>query len=522
MFVAPIPARFGTLPFALALAIAGGPLLAQQAQFTPIPGRSTVPGSNQNVCILSGSAGYSGVRVSGDGQVVGTLVYTPGFINGAIPRQAARWTAATGTVVISPDLQGLYPVVGISGDGSAVYGETWRWRTSGGYQDMIPQLTNAIGWQVRTLFGCSLDGLVVVGIEGIYPATGDMFRQAINTGASQLLPRAAGWPDGYFYFNTVSGDGQVVGGSTRQLATSPLGSPTYAGVVITPSGATVITPSGQQAGVTDLSIDGSVAVGYWSLPNNQVRSFRWDRNSGLVRLDTAFSSSSGSFARATSLDGSVVVGDYFSFGQAVTRAFLWNATDGFLDLRAELVNNYGLGIQLAGWQLLTATDVSLDGRTIVGQGISPSGCEQAFLVRFPSVPASAVPYGAGCSGTTGQLALRPTTLPYIGTTYAARCSGASATTVGFAILGLSQQAAPLSNLLPQGQAGCQLLATLDVLQLLPATVDNAFPVNLVIPNAPALVGVVLQQQVAQLQIDAGGVLQSAGTSNGLQLTIGSF
>lgn len=506
----------------LGIAVSCFPLVAQQAQFTPIPGRSTVPGSNQNVCILSGSAGYSGVRVSGDGQVVGTVVYTPGFVNGYIPRQAARWTQATGTVVISPDVPGLYPVVGIANDGSSIYGESWRWRAAGGYQDLRPQLSNALGWQVRTIFECSLDGLVIAGIDGIYPSTGDMFRQAIDTGAPQLLPRAAGWPDGYFYFNTLSGDGQVLGGSTRQLATSPFGSDRYAGVVVTPSGAAVITPSGQQAGVTDLNIDGTVAVGYFSLPSNEVRSFRWDSATGLVNLDSGYPQSSGSFARATSLDGSVVVGDYFQFGQPGTRAFLWRATGGFVDLRDELVNNYGLGTQLAGWSLLTATDVSLDGRTIVGQGLSPSGCEQAFLVRFPAVPASATAYGAGCAGSTGQLVLSASSLPYVGQNYAARCTGSSGNALGFSIYGLAQQAVPVTSVLPQGQPGCQLLTTLDLVLLVAPAIGNVFTTNLPIPNVPSLAGAVLQQQFAQCQVDAAGLLQSVATSNGLLLSIGSF
>jgi uncharacterized membrane protein len=521
MSLSSLPAARRVLPFVLTITACSGALLAQQAQFTPIPGRSTVPGSNQNVSILSGSAGYSGVRVSGDGQVVGTLVYTPGFINGAIPRQAARWTAATGTVVLTPDLEGLYPVVGISGDGSVLYGESWRWRAVGGYQDLLPQLRDANGFQTRVLFGCSLDGLVVAGVEGIYPSTADMFRQGIDTGAPQLLPRAAGWPDGYFYFNTISGDGQVLAGSARQLSTSPFASDTYAGVVITANGPTVITPSATQAGVTDLSIDGSVAVGYATLAND-VRAFRWDASAGLVRLDTAFPAASGSFARATSVDGDLVVGDYFVFGQPGTRAFLWTVNDGFVDLRTELVTNFGLGSQLAGWQLLTATDVSLDGRTIVGQGINPSGWEQAYLLRFPSVLAEALPYGSGCAGSTGQLTLSATTLPYLDTTYVAQCSGASPGTVGLVIYGLTQQAVPLASLLPQGQPGCQLLTTLDSLALLPPVVGNGLTASLVIPNVPALVGGVLLQQVAQVQFGANGALQSVATSNGLQLTIGSF
>jgi len=154
-----------------------------------------------------------------------------------------------------------------------------------------------------------------------------------------------------------------------------------------------------------------------------VRAFRWHTSSGLVLLDTTYPPSSGSFARATNRDGSIVVGDYFVFGQPGTRAFLWDQNRGFVDLRDVLIANAGLGSQLAGWQLLTATDVSLDGRTIVGQGINPSGCEQAFLVRFvetgtpfcfddgsgaacPCANASAVGANAGCLnslGTGGKL-----------------------------------------------------------------------------------------------------------------------
>jgi hypothetical protein len=64
----------------------------QQAQFLPIPGPSATPGSNQNGCYISGSAGYSGVRVSADGSTVATIVYEPGFVNGYVPRQGAVWT----------------------------------------------------------------------------------------------------------------------------------------------------------------------------------------------------------------------------------------------------------------------------------------------------------------------------------------------------------------------------------------------------------------------------------------------
>ena len=357
---------------------------AQAAQFVPIPGISSTPGCNENVCILSGSSGYSGVRVSADGAVVATLVYRPGTISGYIQRSVGRWTQSTGMRVLSPELQGLYPATGISADGSVVYGENWRWTAARGYESLLSSLSFS-----RTIFGCTDDGATVTGIDGRYPSEGDFFVWRIGGGEPRLQARLAEVPTGYFYFNSISGDGRVTGGSAREFDPEDSLVPTrYGAVVITDAGPQLITPVTSQAGVTDLNYDGSVAVGYVSA-GFALRAFRWTQLGGLQLIEAPLGGSDSTYSRAVNANGSVIVGDYLIFGTGGSRAWVWRQGSGFSDLRNELVSEYGLGGQLAGWSLVAATDVSADGRVIVGQGINPDGYEQAFLVRFAGVPCAA-------------------------------------------------------------------------------------------------------------------------------------
>ncbi len=380
---------------ALLAALVPGASSAQQAQFFAIPGVSSVPGTNSNFCGFSGNSGYSAVRVSADGSTVATVVYDPGFANGAVPLRAARWTETSGTVVLTPVLQGLYPCTGISADGRTIYGESWRWTASGGYQDLRPLLGPE-----RTIFGCSDDGQTITGAEGIYGLSQeiDLFRWDLSGGAPQLLPRAPGIPEGYFYFNSISGDGSVVGGSTlRPGGVFQLS----AAARIDASGVQLLTAESSQEGVSDLSYDGRVAVGFTQQNGFQSRAFRWEASTGTVLIDNVAGSDSA-YARAVDADGDVIVGDYLAFGTPGTRAFLWRQGAGFFDLQDELEGNYGLAQQLAGWTLEVAIDVSADGRTIVGSALNPQGCSQAFLVRlFEGVTSycTSATSSAGCVAT---------------------------------------------------------------------------------------------------------------------------
>jgi hypothetical protein len=62
--------------------------------------------------------------------------------------------------------------------------------------------------------------------------------------------------------------------------------------------------------------------------------------------------------------------------------FIWDQIHGMRDLQSMLIDEYGLGQSLAGWKLTDASGISMDGLTIVGGGVNPSGNLEAWLVRL--------------------------------------------------------------------------------------------------------------------------------------------
>ena len=71
-----------------------------------------------------------------------------------------------------------------------------------------------------------------------------------------------------------------------------------------------------------------------------------------------------SFATGVNGDGSKVVGAAGA-GSGQTEAFLWTAATGMRRLRDVLQEQ---GVDLSGWELSFASDISADGKTIVGSG----------------------------------------------------------------------------------------------------------------------------------------------------------
>jgi probable HAF family extracellular repeat protein len=98
-------------------------------------------------------------------------------------------------------------------------------------------------------------------------------------------------------------------------------------------------------------------------------------------------------ALGASWDGSVIVGfELTDLGEE--RAFVWTEAEGARDLKLWLEE---LELELPGWTLIAALDVSLDGTRIVGNGLNPDGNYEGWLVVIPE-PSAASLGGVGVLG----------------------------------------------------------------------------------------------------------------------------
>jgi probable HAF family extracellular repeat protein len=339
-----------------------GSTVVGQALTTPVPNPPTSLAQEQGVYwrngqitalgdLSGGGDASAAISASSDGSVIVgggnqfTLLPNP---NGTIPppttiadAQPVRWVNGVISALEAPAGYHAIRALGVSADGSVVVGEG-----------------------IATI-GQTPQGQPITRAEGFRWANGVMTRVGVLPGGGGS--RATG----------ISADGSViVGDSFANSGDIPF---RWENGVTTPLniGGGLIGPT-----ATAVSSDGRVIVGAGS-GAAAMQSYRLEN--GVTELLSSFGR--GSFATAVSGDGSVIVG-WADVGDGPTRAFVWDAAHGMRDLQNLLQNVYGL--DLSGWNLLEATGVSDDGRTIIGWGTSPISSGQAFLVTLPEPAALSV------------------------------------------------------------------------------------------------------------------------------------
>jgi len=314
--------------------------------------------------------------------------------------EAFQWTRSWGMVGLGylPDYHDS-AAYGVSADGSVVVG------TSGGQAFRWTMSVGMVGlgdwWFHSTPPAVSADGSVVVGGEYFFYGQCPP-REAYRWTLGEGMVRMGYLPGGpsESVATGVSADGSLVVGYSGPYENGNclcLGLPCpcgpmdafrwTAGSGMIGLGLPLNACSG--GGANGVSADGLVVVGEGPLVGHSQVAFRWTADGGIVALGDLPGGVLASSARAVSRDGSVVVGHGES--DSGTEAFIWDVQNGMRSLRDVLGDQYGL--DLTGWTLTSAEDVSDDGRTIVGYGTNPDGFTEAWTATLPGddVNANGVP-----------------------------------------------------------------------------------------------------------------------------------
>jgi uncharacterized membrane protein len=308
--------------------------------------------------LLPGGIQGGASGVSDDGKIV----------VGISASRAFRWTAASGMQLL-PGSQAF--AADISKDGKVIGGHVTSVngiQASLWIDGMLTLLVDPTGnshlVDVRDL---NTDGSVVVGIASSPIGYPEAFRWSADG-----VARMGTLSDPY----GVTGDGSIIVGGT---ISDGLGFRWASGSVIALPIGTMDT---RAAGI-GISIEGSVIVGY---AGNQFSgtAARW-HNGAIESLGDLPGGEVRAIANSCSSNGTVIVGSSHTgvsdpFGYNL-EAFIWDRCNGMRNLKTVLQSE--LGVDLTGWILVSAEDISTDGRFVVGLAINPAGSHEPFLIELP-------------------------------------------------------------------------------------------------------------------------------------------
>lgn len=341
--------RFVVLSAACGLAAATSASGVVAPYFARIPG---LPGDNP---LASHALG-----VTGDGSTVFGEVRTTGQWEGM------TWTLAGGTVA-----HGLGTMYGGSQDGSFFVGPRGKWTSSTGWTALPVPAGAAVAMEGQSV---SRDGSTIVGSARLSDGR-VLAAKWTQSGGAQLLPTVPLLNADPVRATRASSDGSLIAGTASRGFDQ--------GFITSATTASMMPVTGI---LRDMTSDGRFAVGHSSV----VTSAGWIVNltTNIATQIPPVAGTQSGYAAGISADGSTVVGHSGS-----NVAYIWDAAHGTRNLATVLTQDYG--IDLGGFILGAALDISEDGRTIVGYGINPgSGIEQAWVATIPA-PATGAPLALG-------------------------------------------------------------------------------------------------------------------------------
>jgi len=326
--------------------------------------------------------------VSGDGSVV--VGQATSFIEGrGTVWQAFRWTPQTGMEGL-----GFWSTTGnwvesaahaVSYDGQTVVGgsvtesgswRSFRWTANEGMTAFTdsPFSADGISGNGSVILGSSLGGQASYwtsanGIIGLGSLPGANFSDGRALAASH--------------------DGSVIIGETPN-SSSTSGSNYEAFLWTAAQGMVGLGSLANQGTINSaalaISSDGSTVVGS-SNSALGYQAFLWTADEGMIGLGDLAGGPFSSMATGVSGDGSIVIGNSRSAASGnFAEPFLWTKADGMQSLTEILLSR---GVDLQGWQLVSAEAISADGTVIVGNArkmLDNDQIFQAYRISLTAIP----------------------------------------------------------------------------------------------------------------------------------------
>ncbi len=269
----------------------------------------------------------------------------------------------------------------VSGDGSVVVGHGWSFSANRAYRWEANEFTNipTLGGGTTVANAVSDDGDVVVGYSSIVGGGLGAFRW--QDGVTENIGYLAGASDSpRSVASDIAGDSSVIVGYSESARSGDnveafrWEDGRMVGLGDLPGGIF-------ESAATGVSDDGTTVVGWSRTTSSQEEreAFRW-KDGEMIGLGDFPGGKYDSTAIAVSADGSVVVG----WGESATldaEAFFWDESNGLRNIKEMLETDFG--VNLTGWQLGTAHDITPDGLTITGYGISPENQGVAWVITLP-------------------------------------------------------------------------------------------------------------------------------------------
>lgn len=304
--------------------------------------------------------------ISADGSTVVSVISSSGHTEAA--RQVNGLTSGLGfldlaqplSIATASSLNGDV-IVGLSTNSNG-HTEAFRW--AGGTMVNLGFLSSSPMHPYEpysVASGVSGDGSVVVGASTNSFGESEAFRWEGGSmiGLGGLSNYVMSWA------SAVSEDGKIIVG--RSIG--PNGYEAFRWSNGSMTGLGFLSLSSPTSSATNISGDGNTIVGWSKNASGLSEAFSWSNGAmtGLGFL-TSIVPNRFSIANAASHDGSRVVG--VATGETGTdRAFIWTSKSGIQNLNSLAAL---AGIELAGYELRSATDISANGKIIVGTGITPS------------------------------------------------------------------------------------------------------------------------------------------------------